>query len=68
MKVRTDLSHIQTMMRDSMKEILVSLPYRSKSFTRLFKKILNYSHESIGMCGREEFVKEFIQHIFPCKD
>ena len=58
MKVRTDLSYIQSMMRDSMEEILVSLPYQSKRFTRLFKKILNCSHESIGMCRREEFVKD----------
>ena len=60
MKIRTDLSNIQTMMRDSMEEVLISFPYYSKRFTRLFRKILNCSHERIGTCGREELVKELI--------
>ena len=68
MKICTDLSNIQTMMGDSMEEVLVSFSYYSKRFTRFFRKILDCSHESIGTCGREEFVKEFISHILPCKD
>ena len=58
MKICTDLSNIQTMMRDSLEEVLVSFPYYCKRFTRLFKKILDCSHESIGTCGREELVKD----------
>ena len=68
MKIRRDLSHIQTMMRDSMEEVLVSFSYYNKRFTRFFRKILDCAHESIDTCGREEFVKEFILHILLCKD
>ena len=38
MKISTDLSNIQTMMRDSMEEVLVSFPYYSKRFTRFLRK------------------------------
>ena len=68
MKIRTDLSNIQTMMRDSMEEVLVSFPYYSKRFTRFFREVLDCSHESIGTCGRKKLVKEFISHILPGKD
>ena len=68
MKIRTDLPNIQPMMRDSMEEVLVSFPYYIKRLTQFFRKVLNCSHKGIGTCGREEFVKEFISHILPCKD
>ena len=68
MKIRTDFSNIQTMMRDSMEEVLVYFPYYSKRFTWFFRKNLDCSHESIGTCDREELVKEFISHVLLGKD
>ena len=68
MKIRTDFPNIQPMMRDSMEEVLVSFPYHNKRFSLFFRKFLDCSHEGIGTCEREDFVKEFISHILPGKD
>ena len=57
MKVRTNLSYIQTMMRDSMEEILVSLPYCNKKFTRLFRKILNCCMRALVRAGGKNLLR-----------
>ena len=68
MKVCTNFSNIQPMMRDSTEEILISFSYRCEGFTWLFRKVLNCSHEGIGTCRREKLIEEFIPHVFPRKD
>ena len=67
-KICTNLSNIQTMMRKSMEEVLISFPYNSKRFTRFFRKVLDCSHECISTCWREEFIQKFISHVFPSKN
>ena len=68
MKIHTDLSNIQTMMRDSIEEVLISFPYHSKRFTWFLRKVLDCSHECISSCGRGKFIKEFISHVLLGKD
>ena len=68
MEICTDLSNILSMMRDSMEEILISFPHCCEGFTRLFKKVLNCSHEGVGTCRREKLIEEFISHVLPRKD
>ena len=46
MKISTNLSNIQTMMRDSMEEVLISFPYHNNRFTRFFRKVLDCSRMS----------------------
>ena len=67
-KICNNLSNIQTMMRESVEEVLISFPYNIKRFTRFFRKVLDCSHECISTCGREEFIHKFISHVFPCKN
>ena len=68
MKICNDLSNIQTMMRESVEEVVISFPYNSKRFTQFFKKVLDCSHECISASRREEFVQKFILHVFPSEN
>ena len=57
MKIRTYLSNIQTMMRDSMEEVLISFPYYNKRFTRLFRKILNALMRALVRAGGKNLLR-----------
>ena len=67
-KICTNLSNIQTMVRESVEEVLISFPYNSKRFTQFFRKVLDCSHECISTSGREEFIQKFISHVLPSKN
>ena len=55
-KISNNLFNIQTMVRESVEEVLISFPYNSKRFTRFFRKVLDFLHECISTCGKEEFI------------